>query len=63
MQSSGEEVERQQAVITELETELDTCRTKEAELLAFTQKLSNKNVEIQSQFSALQSKVIILYTR
>ncbi|XP_045135473.1 coiled-coil domain-containing protein 186-like isoform X2 [Portunus trituberculatus] len=51
-----EEVDRLQSTNNELENELLACRQKEAELLAFTQKLSDKNVHIQSQYSALQSK-------
>ncbi|MPC38592.1 Coiled-coil domain-containing protein 186 [Portunus trituberculatus] len=43
-----EEVDRLQSTNNELENELLACRQKEAELLAFTQKLSDKNVHIQN---------------
>lgn len=54
--TANEEIDRLQSLNTELESELLTCRQKEAELLAFTQKLTDKNVQIQSQLSSLQSK-------
>lgn len=53
----SQEVDQLQSTNNELESDLLACRNKEAELLAFTQKLSDKNVQIQSQLSALQSKV------
>ncbi|KAK8389249.1 hypothetical protein O3P69_020887 [Scylla paramamosain] len=56
LEHASEEVDRLQSTNNELENELLACRQKEAELLAFTQKLSDKNVQIQSQYSALQSK-------
>lgn len=56
----SEEVDRLQSTNNELENELLACRQKEAELLAFTQKLSDKNVQVQSQFSALQSKTQLM---
>lgn len=56
LERASEEVDRLQSLNNELENELLACRQKEAELLAFTQKLSDKNVQIQSQYSALQSK-------
>lgn len=57
LERASQEVDRLQTTNNELEGELLACRNKEAELLAFTQKLSDKNVQIQSQLSALQSKV------
>lgn len=58
--SATQENERLQTTNNELESDLLTCRQKEAELLAFTQKLTDKNVQIQSQLSALQSKTQLL---
>ncbi|KAK7068517.1 hypothetical protein SK128_026128 [Halocaridina rubra] len=58
--SANQEVERFQSLNSEIEGDLLACRQKEAELLAFTQKLSDKNVQIQSQFSALQSKAQLM---
>ncbi|XP_042220559.1 coiled-coil domain-containing protein 186-like, partial [Homarus americanus] len=54
--AANQDIDGLQSTNSELESELLTCRQKEAELLAFTQKLTDKNVQIQSQFSALQSK-------
>ncbi|XP_064094740.1 coiled-coil domain-containing protein 186-like isoform X2 [Macrobrachium nipponense] len=58
--TANQEVERLQSLNNEIEGDLLSCRQKEAELLAFTQKLTDKNVQIQSQFSALQSKAQLL---
>lgn len=58
--AANQEVERLQSLNNEIEGDLLSCRQKEAELLAFTQKLTDKNVQIQSQFSALQSKAQLL---
>lgn len=44
----------------ELMTDILACKSREAELLAFTQKLTSKNVELQSEFSAVESKVIFI---
>lgn len=56
LEAVSQEVDQLQSTNNELESDLLACRNKEAELLAFTQKLSDKNVQIQSQLSALQSK-------
>ncbi|XP_060525764.1 coiled-coil domain-containing protein 186 isoform X2 [Cylas formicarius] len=41
----------------ELEQDMEACRVREAELLLFTQQLTDKNVRLQSEFSALETKV------
>lgn len=35
---------------------METCREREAELLEFTQKLTEKNVLLQSEFNAIEAK-------
>lgn len=42
---------------SELETDMEACRVREAEMLTFTQQLTDKNVRLQSEFSALETKV------
>lgn len=44
----------------DMEIQVSSCRQKEAELLAFTQKLTEKNVQIQGQLSALESKAQLM---
>lgn len=41
----------------ELEFDIGACREREAELLLFTQQLTDKNVRLQSEFTALETKV------
>lgn len=36
---------------------MESCRVKEAELLLFTQQLTDKNVRLQSEFTAMETKV------
>lgn len=43
---------------TELESDMDACRVREAELLLFTQQLTEKNVRLQSEFTSMETKVI-----
>ncbi|XP_076043386.1 coiled-coil domain-containing protein 186-like isoform X2 [Oratosquilla oratoria] len=57
LEASQQEVEQLQTLNRELESDLLGCRQKEAELLNFTQKLSDKNAQIQSQLSGFQTKV------
>eukprot|EP00095_Tigriopus_kingsejongensis_P008244 maker-scaffold230_size244653-snap-gene-0.15 protein:Tk08244 transcript:maker-scaffold230_size244653-snap-gene-0.15-mRNA-1 annotation:"hypothetical protein L798_00576" len=42
--------------VHELNTDMSACRQKEAELLEFTQKLTDKNVTLQSDLAALEAK-------
>jgi hypothetical protein len=44
----------------ELQQDMAACREREAELLDFTQKLTEKNVRLQSEFSAVEAKVMSL---
>uniref|UniRef100_T1I685 Uncharacterized protein n=1 Tax=Rhodnius prolixus TaxID=13249 RepID=T1I685_RHOPR len=50
------EVDLLRSTNEELMTDILACKSREAELLAFTQKLTSKNVELQSEFSAVESK-------
>lgn len=56
--ASHGEVERLRLSNLELQQEAETCRDREAELLNFTQLLTDKNVRLQSEFSATEAKVI-----
>lgn len=42
---------------SELECDMESCREREAELLLFTQQLTDKNVRLQSEFTAMETKV------
>ena len=44
----------------ELQADMSACRQKEAEMLDFTQKLTDKNVRLQSEFTAVEAKAIQL---
>ena len=50
------EVSRLRGEATELLADMAACRKKEGELLEFTQKLTDKNVTLQSEFSMMESK-------
>ncbi|CAH1117197.1 unnamed protein product [Phaedon cochleariae] len=41
----------------ELESDMETCRQREAELLLFTQQLTDKNVRLQSEFTSRETKI------
>ncbi|XP_030764850.1 coiled-coil domain-containing protein 186 [Sitophilus oryzae] len=41
----------------ELESDMESCRIREAELLLFTQQLTDKNVRLQSEFTTVETKV------
>ncbi|CAH2005346.1 unnamed protein product [Acanthoscelides obtectus] len=42
---------------SDLESDMESCRVKEAELLIFTQQLTEKNVRLQSEFTSMETKV------
>ncbi|XP_018561678.1 coiled-coil domain-containing protein 186 [Anoplophora glabripennis] len=42
---------------SELESDMESCRVREAELLLFTQQLTDKNVRLQSEFTSMETKV------
>ncbi|KAJ8942987.1 hypothetical protein NQ318_001711 [Aromia moschata] len=41
---------------SELESDMESCRVREAELLLFTQQLTDKNVRLQSEFTSMETK-------
>lgn len=43
---------------TELQADLDACVRREEEMLKFTQSLTEKNVRLQSEYSAVETKVL-----
>ena len=46
--------------ISELETEIASCNTKESELLAFTERITSQNARLQSEVSGQQAKLDVL---
>lgn len=42
---------------SEIEGDIEACRAREAELLLFTQQLTDKNVRLQSEFTSMETKV------
>ena len=54
------EVARLRAEATDLLSDMASCRRKEGELLEFTQKLTDKNVGLQSEFSSIQARATVL---
>lgn len=55
--SSQAEVERLRLTNQELQLEMNKCREREAELLTFTRKLTEKNVSIQSDLLSIEARV------
>ncbi|XP_043290004.1 coiled-coil domain-containing protein 186-like isoform X2 [Venturia canescens] len=56
LMSNEAEVERLRQVNQELQADMDCCRQREAHMLDFTQKLTDKNVRLQSEFTAIEAK-------
>ncbi|XP_015116914.1 coiled-coil domain-containing protein 186 isoform X2 [Diachasma alloeum] len=54
--SKEAEVERLRLVNQDLQTDMDCCRQSEAHMLEFTEKLTDKNVRLQSEFTAIEAK-------
>ena len=54
MSKNQEELEHIRQINQELEQGIQRCRSKETELLEFTQRLTYKNVQLQSELTALQ---------
>lgn len=50
------EIERLRQANAELQIDMEACRRKEGELLEFTERLTSKNVALQSEFSSLETK-------
>lgn len=50
----------QKKTISDLEADILACHNKEAELLAFSEKMTAKNAQLQSEASGTLSKVLEL---
>jgi len=50
------EVQQLRSTNEELRSDMQACRQKEADMLDFTQKLTHKNVCLQSEFTAIETK-------
>ncbi|XP_065207039.1 coiled-coil domain-containing protein 186 isoform X2 [Planococcus citri] len=50
------EIDRLKEINDELRQDMESCREREAELLNFTEKLTAKNVSLQSDYATLESK-------
>lgn len=44
----------------ELLQDMSACRARETEMLSFTEKITTKNVQLQSEFTAVETKVLII---
>uniref|UniRef100_A0A671KJT6 Uncharacterized protein n=1 Tax=Sinocyclocheilus anshuiensis TaxID=1608454 RepID=A0A671KJT6_9TELE len=60
--SLREEVENLNSQITDLQRDIEGSRTREAELLGFTEKLTSKNAQLQSESNNLQAQLDRLNT-
>ena len=47
--------------LEEYQAEMDTCKARDGEMLSLTQKMTERNAELQSENSALKSKVSLYY--
>ncbi|XP_055485947.1 coiled-coil domain-containing protein 186 isoform X2 [Psammomys obesus] len=52
-----EEMESLNSLVTDLQKDIEGSRRRESELLLFTEKLTSKNAQLQSESSSLQSQV------
>ncbi|XP_076631203.1 coiled-coil domain-containing protein 186 isoform X2 [Colletes latitarsis] len=57
LESTEAEISKLRAANEELQSDMSACRKKEADMLDFTQKLTDKNVRLQSEFTAIEAKV------
>ncbi len=54
------ELDEAQQIATDQQVDMDNCVKREGEHLQFTQKISDKNARLQSENSALNTKVRVL---
>ena len=54
------EISRLRSEASDMMSDMASCRRKEGELLEFTQKLTDKNVTLQSEFSSVESRAATL---
>ncbi|XP_048465004.1 coiled-coil domain-containing protein 186 isoform X2 [Rhincodon typus] len=57
LQSSKEEVDSLNAHVTDLQDDIEGSRKKESELLLFTERLTSKNAQLQSENNTLQMQL------
>lgn len=57
MASTEAEMNHLRIANEELQADMSACRQKEAEMLDFTQKLTDKNVRLQSEFTATEARI------
>ncbi|XP_063818624.1 coiled-coil domain-containing protein 186 isoform X2 [Pseudophryne corroboree] len=57
IQSLQDEASSLNAVISDLQRDIEGSRTRESELLGFTEKLTSKNAQIQSENNSLQAQL------
>lgn len=58
LSKNQEELEDIRQANSDLEFDMQKCHAKENELLEFTRKLTEKNVNLQSDYTALKERVI-----
>lgn len=58
LQTLKSETDRLEEVNNELRQDMESCREREAEMLNFTEKLTAKNVVLQSEYAVLEAKVV-----
>ncbi|XP_015602940.1 coiled-coil domain-containing protein 186 isoform X2 [Cephus cinctus] len=56
LSSNETEVQRLRQANEELQSDMESCRQREAHMLDFTQKLTDKNVRLQSEFTSIEAK-------
>lgn len=56
------EIDRLKETTEDLRQDMESCREREAELLNFTEKLTAKNVTLQSEYAILEAKKLSLET-
>ncbi|XP_060698101.1 coiled-coil domain-containing protein 186 isoform X3 [Hemiscyllium ocellatum] len=57
LQTSKEEVDSLNALVTDLQEDIEGSRKKESELLLFTERLTSKNAQLQSENNTLQMQL------
>ncbi|OCT69717.1 coiled-coil domain-containing protein 186 [Xenopus laevis] len=57
MEGLREELDSLNSVISDLQNDIEGSRTRESELLGFTEKLTSKNAQLQSESNSLQAQL------
>lgn len=57
LESCRSETDRLKEMNDELRQDMESCREREIEMLNFTQKLTAKNVALQSEYATLEARV------